>query len=109
MSSAAPTARMGRSDLGPQSEPATVRVNLGTRSYDVLIGTGLLERAAELIHDRLGAARCAVVTDENVAARHLARLEKELAALGRHAGTMVLPPGEATKSFPALARLCERL
>ena len=29
--------------------------------------------------------------------------------LGRHAGTEILPPGEATKSFAALAGLCERL
>ena len=95
--------------LGPAGEPTIVRVGLGERSYDVLIGTGLLARAPELIHARLGVARCAIVTDENVAKRHLARLEQELAALGRHAGTVVLPPGEATKSFPALARLCERL
>jgi len=91
------------------SPPATVRVDLGERSYDVLIGTGLLEGAAELIHGRLGAARCAVVTDENVARHHLAPLEQGLAALGRHAGTVVLPPGEATKSFASLARVCERL
>ncbi|MFZ1104232.1 MAG: 3-dehydroquinate synthase, partial [Hyphomicrobiaceae bacterium] len=32
-----------------------------------------------------------------------------LAALGRHLGTEVLAPGERTKSFPVLARLCERL
>jgi 3-dehydroquinate synthase len=89
--------------------PAAVRVDLGERSYDVLIGTGLLARAAGLIHGRLGAARCAIVTDENVARHHLGTLEKPLAALGRHAGTVVLPPGEATKSFASLARLCERL
>jgi 3-dehydroquinate synthase len=86
-----------------------VRVGLRERSYDVLIGTGLLARAPELIHARLGAASCAIVTDENVARRHLAPLVTGLAALGRHAGTVVLPPGEATKSFPSLARLCERL
>jgi 3-dehydroquinate synthase len=96
-------------NAGPASEPAAVRVALGRRAYDVLIGTGLLARAPELIGARLGAARSVIVTDENVAARHLAPLEQGLAALGCHAGTVVLPPGEATKSFPALARLCERL
>ena len=75
----------------------------------MLIGTGLLGQAAELIHARLGAARCAIVTDENVARHHLGTLEQQLAALGRHAGTVVLPPGEGTKSFQSLARLCERL
>jgi 3-dehydroquinate synthase len=89
--------------------PAAVRVGLGARSYDVLIGTGLLARAPELIGARLGPARCAIVTDDNVAARYLAPLEAGFAALGRHAGSVVLPPGEPTKSFPVLARLCERL
>jgi 3-dehydroquinate synthase len=89
--------------------PATVRVGLGQRSYDVLIGAGLLAQAPELIEAHLGAARCAIVTDENVAKSHLAPLESRLAALRRHAGTEVLPAGERTKSFPALARLCERL
>jgi 3-dehydroquinate synthetase len=88
---------------------ATVRVGLGERSYDVLIGPGLLARAPELIAERLGAARCAIVTDENVAKSHLAPLESGLATLGRHLGTEVLAPGERTKSFPVLARLCERL
>ncbi len=104
-SAAQPTGR----GTGSASQPATVRVSLGERSYDVLIGTGLLARAPELIQARLGAARCAIVTDENVARHHLGVLEKGLAALGRHVDTVVLPPGEATKSFASLARVCERL
>src|SRR5262245_52719779 len=92
---------------GSQGSPATVRVGLGASSYDVLIGTGLLAQAAELIDARLGAGKCAIVTDASVAKHHLAPLEKGLG--GRHLGTEVLAPGEGTKSFPALARLCERL
>ncbi len=90
-------------------EVATVCVGLGERSYDVLIGPALLPQAATLIHARLGAPSCAVVTDENVAAHHLRPLEQELAALDRHAGTVVLPPGEKTKSFGILADLSQRL
>jgi 3-dehydroquinate synthase len=86
-----------------------VPVVLGRRSYDVLIGAGLLERAAELIDRRLGAAKCIIVTDQNVAERHLAPLEAALKRPGRHAGTQVLAPGEAAKSFGALANLCERI
>jgi 3-dehydroquinate synthase len=90
--------------------PEVVPVTLGGgRSYDVLIGQGLLRRAAELIEARIGAVRCAIVTDANVAARHLAPLEAGLEATNRHLGTHILAPGEATKSFPVLADLCERL
>ena len=88
---------------------ATIPVALGSRSYDVLVGPGLMARAAGLIEARLGRGKCGIVTDENVAARHLAPLEASLQAAGLHAGTVVLPPGEATKSFAALAGLCGRL
>jgi 3-dehydroquinate synthase len=84
-------------------------VALGRQAYDVLIGHDLLLHAAELIEARLGGIKCAIVTDSNVAQRHLAALEGPLARLGRHAGTQVLTPGEGTKSFAALADLCERL
>jgi 3-dehydroquinate synthase len=94
---------------GVSRKPEVVRVALGDRSYDVLIGLGLLGCAPDLIKAQLGSARCAIVTDDNVAARHLAALEAGLKAAHRHLGTQTLAPGEATKSFPALADLCERL
>jgi 3-dehydroquinate synthase len=96
-------------DRSPKTPTATISVALGSRSYDVLIGPGLMAVAADLIAARLGQAKCGIVTDANVAPRHLASLEASLKAIGRHAGTEVLAPGEATKSFASLARLCERL
>ena len=87
----------------------TVHVDLGARAYDVLVGPDLVSRAGALLVERLGKARAAVVTDENVARHHLATLETSLAAVGRHAGTIVMPPGEATKSFAELGRLSEAL
>jgi 3-dehydroquinate synthase len=102
--------RAGRSSMAVAT---TIPVALGSRSYDVLIGPGLLRHAAELIEARLGKGpgktKCGIVTDANVAPRHLAPLEASLKAVGRHAGTEVLAAGEATKGFASLARLCERL
>jgi 3-dehydroquinate synthase len=87
----------------------TVNVPLGDRAYDVLIGPGLLARAGALIGARLGSARCAIVTDENVARFHLGTLETALKQDARHVGSIILPPGEKTKSFRELEPLCERL
>ncbi len=87
----------------------TVPVELGERRYEVLIGAGLLENAAGLIGDRLEARKFGIVTDENLAARHLAVLEASLGAAGRHAGTVILPPGEATKSLTHLGVVADRL
>ncbi len=86
-----------------------VDVRLSERSYDVLIGAVLLREAGSLIKARLGAVKCAIVTDENVARHYLAPLEDSLKAAGLYAGSIILQPGEATKSFRELGPLCERL
>jgi 3-dehydroquinate synthase len=87
----------------------TVKVPLGERAYDVLIGPGLLARSGEIIAERLAGARCAVVTDENVARHHLPALQAALENAGLLVGAIVLKPGEATKSFGVLEPLSERL
>jgi 3-dehydroquinate synthase len=84
-----------------------VNVPLGDRAYDVLIGPGLIARAAGLIRERLGTARCVIVTDANVARYHLEALEAALA--DGLVASIVLPPGEKTKSFRQLEPLCEGL
>ena len=93
----------------PQSNQRTVGVELANRSYNVMIGTGLVARAGALIKERLGPVKCGIVTDENVARHHLAALEESLKAEGMFAGSIVLTPGEKTKSFGQLGPLCERL
>jgi len=87
----------------------TVTVPLGERAYDVLIGPGLLGQAGRLMTSRLGAAKCGIVTDENVARFHLEALEAALREDGEYVGAIILEPGEATKSFRELEPLCERL
>ncbi|MGO4833711.1 3-dehydroquinate synthase, partial [Rhizobiaceae sp. 2RAB30] len=56
-----------------------VTVGLAERSYDILIGPGLIETAGAEIAARLPGIRAAIITDGNVAAAHLARLEAGLA------------------------------
>jgi len=86
-----------------------VPVALGARSYEVLIGPGLVERAGALIKAAVPGARCGIVTDTNVARHHLAGLEAGLGAAGLLKGSVTVPAGEQSKSFPVLADLCERL
>lgn len=86
-----------------------VHVALGDRAYDVLIGPGLLQRASNFIESALGACRCGIVTDENVASRHLESVQQALAESNRFVGSVVLPPGESTKSFTQLDHLCREL
>ncbi len=85
----------------------TVRVNLGDRSYDILIGPGLIATAAGEIAGRLKGRRMAVITDEHVAPLYLERLVESLKAQGITAVSLVLPAGEKTKSFEHLIPVCE--
>jgi 3-dehydroquinate synthase len=87
----------------------SVTVPLGERAYDVLIGPGLLSQSGRLIGARLGAARCGVVTDENVAGYYLEALEAALQHDVEYVGATVLRPGEKSKSFRELEPLSERL
>jgi shikimate kinase/3-dehydroquinate synthase len=94
----------------PEALPLrTVDVPLPGRAYDVLIGPGLVPKAGALVAERLGRRRCGIVTDSTVASFHLATLEASLREAELHAGTLVLPAGERTKSFRELGPLCEGL
>ena len=50
-----------------------------------------------------------MVSDRNVAALYLAPLKASLEQHGLFLGEAVVSPGEASKSFPVLAPLCESL
>lgn len=87
----------------------TVAVDLGTRSYEVRIGEGLIARAGAEIAPLLRRKRVAVVTDATVAAAHLPALTAALEAEGIAVTALALPPGEATKGWENLARCTEWL
>jgi 3-dehydroquinate synthase len=86
-----------------------LRVDLGPRSYDILIGSGLIAEAGRHLKPLLAEPRIFVVTDELVARHYLAMLQASLQAAGISAKSVVLPAGERTKDFQHLAQLAERL
>ena len=87
------------SDGGNNHE--TVRVELGARGYDILIGEGVIAAAGAEIAARLPGARAAIVTDENVAARHAAALAASLEAAGVAATTITVAPSAPTMVIDA--------
>ncbi len=84
-----------------------VTVDLGPRSYDILIGRELLESAGAELAQRFPGVRFAVVTDENVARHHLGTLTASLNAGGIAHSVITVPPGENSKSFESLARVVD--
>ncbi len=86
-----------------------VAVALSGRTYEVIVGYGLLDEAAGLIAPFLRRPTAAIVMDEVVQALHGPRLIGALEAAGIEANAIVIDPGEAAKSFTGLAELCDRL
>ena len=90
-------------------EETLVRVELADRSYDIVIGEDLLPRAGSYLAPVLARPRVVVVSDETVAALHLAPLRESLNQSGIQNDAIVIPPGEGSKNFAALQSLLDRL
>lgn len=86
----------------------TIPVALGARSYDVRIEAGLLARAAEHLAPLARGRPMAIVTDEHVVG-HLGTLSHALERAGVAIAPIVLPAGEATKSWKWLETLTGEL
>ena len=80
-----------------------VEVELDARSYTVAIGPGLLEQAGRLLAPHGCSGRIVAVSDSNVWAAQGPRLA------GLDFVPVVVPAGEASKSWAQLEALCEGL
>ena len=84
-------------------------INLGTRSYDINIGAGLIYKIADYIPDELKGRTAFIITDENVT-NYAQAIYENLQENGiDKALIFVLPPGESTKSFQHYQATCEWL
>ena len=80
----------------------------GFRPYEVHIGRGLLADAGARLADIIR-TRTVVVADENVARTHGATVLDALRRAGVEGALVQVPPGEASKSWRGLERLCDAL
>ena len=84
------------------TQAMTVTVDLGDRTYDILTGVGLLIKAGALIRPLLPTPRTVIVTDETVFTLHGQTLKASLDEAGITYKFVILPPGEAQKSYKTL-------
>jgi 3-dehydroquinate synthase len=92
-----------------RTDPTTVEVALGNRSYDIVIGRGLLGSLGARIAALRPGAKAMIVTDENVARHHLGAAENALAGAGIAASRLSVPAGESSKSFAVFEKVCEAI
>jgi 3-dehydroquinate synthase len=87
----------------------TVHLPLDERSYDILIGQGLVAHLPDYIGQLLKRPRTVIITDENVADLHLNTVVRSLADHNITVDTIIVPPGERSKSFAAFEEVINQL
>ena len=87
----------------------TVRVELGTRSYDIEIGAGLLDVAGRYIAPMVRQPRVFVLTDGTVGGLYAGQLEKSLDKVGLQMRLKAVSPGESSKSWAVLGEVLDWL
>jgi 3-dehydroquinate synthase len=87
----------------------TVDVNLGERSYQILIGADWIEDVGTSLRRVLKHERVVVVSDRRVAALYAERVIKSLIAAGYSADLHIIPNGESLKILDTVSRIYDFL
>lgn len=88
-------------------EAQKLPVQLGERSYSIIIGEALLQHAPEWLQEAgvLSKSKLMVVTDQHVAAQYLQPLLTALTSAGYQVVSSVIEPGETSKSLAVYEKL----
>jgi len=87
----------------------TVHVNLGPRSYDIEIGSGNLVDVRRFVDTEYDDAHAVVITDSNVDRLYAEPLASALTDEGCEVATLIIDPGEQSKSIDVAVELWEQM
>jgi len=87
----------------------SVEVRAGPHRYDVLIGTGLLERLGEYVRKYLPRKTCAIISDESVAAIFGSQAIENLTRADYRPTLITIPAGEKSKNLNKAGGVCNRM
>jgi 3-dehydroquinate synthase len=87
----------------------TVRVELGERSYDILIGSRMLGDASARVARQLGMTHAVVITDDNVETPHAICVAESLSDADVSVDLIVVDAGETSKSVATAERVWQQL
>jgi 3-dehydroquinate synthase len=91
------------------SDPITVDVALGDRTYDIIIGRDVLPSLGSRVAALRPGARTAIVTDRTVAKHWLEQTEASLSAAGVATSRIIVEEGEGSKTYAGLEKVSEAL
>jgi len=86
-----------------------ITVDLGPRSYDILIAPSIIDNVGHLVDERMKTSKVIIISDSNVAPIYMERLSISLSAVGINYEKIILPAGEGTKSFSNFENLLNNL
>jgi len=92
----------------PQAAPINLQVDLGDRSYPIVIGQSLLSDV-DVVGKHVSGQRVAVVTNTTVAPLYLDQITRTLTAAGKQVTPIILPDGEEEKTWANLMRIFDVL
>jgi 3-dehydroquinate synthase len=84
-------------------------IQAGNQSYQVMVGSQLLEKAGTSLSEKLSGPDCAIVSDGNVAARFAQALERSLTSAGFKPTLITIRPGEKSKTLSEAEAICNRM
>jgi 3-dehydroquinate synthase len=86
-----------------------VKVEMGSRSYEILISSGLLGQAADILKKISSSKRLVIITNPTVEKLYGNSLKGSLSASGFDTALLTVPDGEAYKSLDIAGRLYTEL
>lgn len=85
------------------------KIDLGERSYEILIGQGLLRRTGEFLCEAVSASRAVVVTHPSINRLYGERTVESLVQAGLKVDCIETPEGEDHKSLEEAEKIFDRL
>jgi 3-dehydroquinate synthase len=86
-----------------------VRVELGANSYEIRVGSGMMERIGLWLREKNFTGKAVIITDSNVGPLYAGALEKSLANASFKVTVVEVPAGEEQKTLETAGSLYNKL
>jgi 3-dehydroquinate synthase len=86
-----------------------IRIRAASFAFDVIVGTGLLNKTGSRLRSLMQAVRCAIVSDTSVAPLFGDRIKRSLESANFQPTLITIPAGEKSKTLEHAGEICDRM